>query len=140
MPSGSFKQTIGRDQARFGIGTDRRRAIGDAVAGLQIGDAGADFLDHARRLAAEPARQLRRVKPGAVIDIDEVQPHRGMADAGLAGAGLAEIDLLPDQNFGAAGFVKADGMRHGFTPCETTIGEIAGDIKSAAGGRSARQP
>ena len=29
------------------------------------------------------------------------------------GPGLADRDLLPDQNFGTAGFVKADGVRHG---------------------------
>ena len=128
-----FQQAIGRDQAGFGIGADRRGAIGDAVAGLDVRDAGADFLDHARGLAAKPARQLRRIKPGAVVDIDEVQADRGVADTGFAGTGLAELDLLPDQNFGAAGFVEADGMRHGFTPCETTIGEIAGDIKGRRG-------
>ncbi len=32
------------------------------------------------------------------------------------GPGLAELDFLPDQNFGTAGFVKADGVRHGVTP------------------------
>jgi hypothetical protein len=36
-----------------------------------------------------------------------------MADARLAGPGLADLDLFPDQNFGTAGFVKADGVRHG---------------------------
>ena len=44
---GQLEQTIGRNQPRLGIGADRRRAVGDAITGLQIGDAGADFLDHA---------------------------------------------------------------------------------------------
>ena len=69
---------------------------------------GPDFLDHARRLAAEAARQWHRVKPGAVIDIDEVQSAGGVADARLARAGLAELDFLPDQNFGAALLMNPD--------------------------------
>src|ERR1700687_6168783 len=32
------------------------------------------------------------------------------------GPGLANLNFLPDQNFGPAGFVKADGVRHGITP------------------------
>ena len=44
---GQLQQAVGRDQPRFGIGAERRRAIGDAIAGLQVGDPGADFLDHA---------------------------------------------------------------------------------------------
>ena len=113
---GQLEQAIGRDQPGFGIGADRRSAIGDAVACLQIGDAGADFLDHAGGLAAETARQLRGINPRAVVDVDKVQPHRGVADARFPGPGLAKLDFLPDQNFGTAGFMKADGVRHGVTP------------------------
>jgi len=57
---------------------------------------------------------LRRIKPRAVVDVDEVQADRGVADASLARTGLADRDFLPDQNFGTAGFVKANGVgRHG---------------------------
>ena len=113
---GQFDQAIGRDQPRLGIGADRGGAIGDAVARLQIGDAGADFLDHAGRLAAETARQLARINAGAIVDVDEVQSDRGVANPRLARTGLAELDLLPDQNLGTTGLVKADRMRHGVTP------------------------
>ena len=83
------------------------------IAGLQIGHAGSDFLDHAGRLAAQPARQLAGIGAGAIIDVYEIQSDRGVADARLPRPGLADLDLFPDQNFGAAGFVKADGVRHG---------------------------
>ena len=109
---GQFQQTIGWDQPRFGISTDRRRAVGDAIAGLEMGDARSHFLDHARALAAEPARQLAGINAGAVIDVDEIEPDRGMADARFTGTGLADLHFFPDQNFGSAGLVKADGMRH----------------------------
>jgi hypothetical protein len=39
-----------------------------------------------------------------------------MPDARLSGPGLAELNFLPDQNFGSTGFMKADGVRHGITP------------------------
>jgi hypothetical protein len=54
---GQLQQTIGRDQPRFGMSADRSCAIGDAVAGLEIGDTTADFLDHASRFTPEPAWQ-----------------------------------------------------------------------------------
>jgi hypothetical protein len=109
---GQLEQAIGRDQARFGIGTDRRAAIGDAVAGLQIGHAGSDFLDHAGRLTAQAAGQLGRIGARAVVDVDKIQSNGGVADARLPWPRIADLDLFPDQNFGTAGFMKADGVRH----------------------------
>ena len=111
-----LEQTIRRDHPRLGIGAHRRIAIGDAVAGLEVSDARADILDHAGALAAEPTRQLHRVETGAIVDIDEVEADGGVADARLARARLADLDLLPDQNIGGTGFVKADGVRHGYSP------------------------
>ena len=35
-----------------------------------------------------------------------------MADTRLARTGLADLNFLPDQNFGTAGLVVANGMRH----------------------------
>ena len=113
---GQLQQTVRRDQPRFGIGAERRSAVGDAVARLQIGDTSTDFLDHTRRLAAQPTRQLYRIQSRPIVDVDEVQPYCGMADARLARTGLAQIEFFPNQNFGAAGFMKADGVRHGTTP------------------------
>ncbi len=113
---GQLDQAIGRNQPRLGIGAERCISIGDAVAGLQIGDAGPDFLDDAGRLAAEPARQRDRINARTIVDVDKVQSHRGVSNARLARTGLAKLDLLPDQNFGLTGLVKADGMRHGIAP------------------------
>jgi hypothetical protein len=39
-----------------------------------------------------------------------------VADARLARTGFSDLDFLPDQNFGPAGFVEADGVGHGITP------------------------
>ena len=53
-----------------------------------------------------------RIAPGAEIDVDEVHRDIGVAHARLAGAGLADLDGLELQHFGAAGFVEADGLGH----------------------------
>jgi hypothetical protein len=49
----------------------------------------------------------------AIIDVDKIQSNGGVADAHLPWPRLADLDLFPDQNFGTAGFVKTDGVRHG---------------------------
>jgi hypothetical protein len=113
---GQLDQAIGRDQPRFGISSQRRAAIGDAVARLQVSDARADFLDHAGALAAQTAWERNRIDSGTIVDVDKIQAHGGMADACLAGAGLAELDFFPDQNFRTTGLMKADRMRHGVIP------------------------
>src|SRR6202023_2891477 len=74
------------------------------------------------------------IKSRPVVDVDKVQSDRGVADARLAGTGLAKVDFLPDQNFGPTGFVKADGVRHGFTPRAEMTG-----AKTLRRNRSARR-
>src|ERR1700721_85494 len=39
-----------------------------------------------------------------------------MPDARFARTGFAQFNFLPDQNFWPAGFMKADGVRHGIVP------------------------
>ncbi len=90
--------------------------IGHPVAGLDDRDAGADRLDDPGRLAPQPARQGERVQPGPVVGVDEVDPDGGVPDPGLALAGLADLDVLPAQDFGAAGLGDADGFRHVVLP------------------------
>jgi hypothetical protein len=68
-----------------------------------------------------PLTPLRRIDAGAVVDVNKVQADRGVADARLTGAGFADLDLFPGQNLGAAGFVKADGVRHGNSPSDTMV-------------------
>ena len=111
-----LEQAVGGDQPLLRIGTDRRGPIGNPIAWFQVGDPAADLLDHARSLASKPVRQGQRIKARAIVDVEKVEPHGGMADARLPSAGLADLDFLPDKNLGPAGFVDADGVRHGTTP------------------------
>src|SRR5688572_15389094 len=48
-----------------------------------------------------------------MIDVDEVEARGVLADPDLAGAGIADLDLFPLQNLGAAGLMDSDGAGHG---------------------------
>src|SRR3954454_4363754 len=120
-----FQQPIGGDQPSFGVRAKRCSAISDAVANFQVGDTSTDFFHHARSFSSKTTRQLCRIEAGAKIDVDKVQADRGMAYTHLARTRLANADILPHQNFRAAGFMETDGMRHVITPkshmCDETI-------------------
>src|SRR6185369_15342478 len=60
--------------------------------------------------------QRNRIDALAVIGVDKVQAVVSVTNAGFPGPGPADFDFLRDQNFGPAGFIKADGMRHGISP------------------------
>src|SRR6185437_8313609 len=94
----------------------RGGAVGNAITGLEVSHPGSNLFNHSSGFAAKSAWQLQRIKPRPVIDVHEVQSDRRVADTRFAGTRLGETDLFPDQNFGPASPVKADGMRHGVTP------------------------
>ena len=104
-------QPICRDKPRLGIGADHR-SVRDPVPGSQMRHAVTDHIDGSRRLHARNERQRQRVKPGAVIDIDEVQSHCGLLQPDLAGTGSTNLDPFPLQHFGAAGLMDSDRAGH----------------------------
>ena len=87
MPSGSFTSRSAGDIVGFGIGADGAAAIADAVAHLEAGDALAQRLHHAGRFRAQAGRQRQRIKPGAVIGVDEIDADGGVPDPHLARPG-----------------------------------------------------
>ena len=117
MPLGKHHEALGRHDARLRIGAERAADVSDPVAHLHVAHARSDFLDDARGLGAEAAwHRWRRIEPAPEIGLDVVEAHRGVADARLARAGLADLHLVPLQDFGAAGLVEANGMGHGGSP------------------------
>ncbi len=48
-----------------------------------------------------------------MIDVDIVEPGGFLAEPGLAGTGLADLDRFPLQNFGPAGLMDSDRAGHG---------------------------
>ena len=122
---GHRHQPVGRHHPRLGIGAERPAGIGDAVAGLEAADAGPDLLDDAGALAAEAARQRHRVEAAALIGVDVVEADRGVPEPHLAGAGLADLDLLPVQHLGAAGLLETDRLHHGLGSSAKSVGRKA---------------
>ena len=111
-PCGDLDHAVGGDQPLFGIGADRP-GISDAAPDLQVAHALADRGDDAGPFHARDEGKRRLwVEAGAVIDVDEVEPDRRLLDLDLAGAGLADLDLLPFEDFGPAIFMHPDRVGH----------------------------
>src|ERR1041385_8852728 len=89
---------VSRDKALLGIGADEA-GVSDTPADLEIADAWADRSNHASPFRAWNERYRSRVMPGAVIDVEEIQPDRGLANLHLAGARIADLDPFPFQDF-----------------------------------------
>ncbi len=117
-PGRQLDQPLGGEQASLGIGAHRPRAIAGAIARLELAHPLAHRLDHAGGLEADARRQRERIEAAAVIGVDEVEADRRVADADLAGAGLADRDLLPAHRLGSAGLMNPDRVDacHTFTP------------------------
>jgi hypothetical protein len=115
---GQLDHALGGREAHLAVGPGQA-GVADAVALLQALDARADGIDHAGRLVARHARQLHGVEPGALVDVDEVDADGGVPQAHLAGAGLADRDVLVDHDLGTALRVVSDCFCHdslrGFT-------------------------
>ncbi len=109
---GQLHQPLGGMDLHLGVGAQGAGGPGHAVADLQVGDAGADRLDHARAFPADRRGQRQRVQAAAMVGVDVVEADGLEADAGLVGAGIADRDLVPLQDFGAAGLVESDRVGH----------------------------
>src|SRR5690606_40529424 len=90
------------------------RQNADAIADRMALDVRTQRLDRADALVADQARQLRlhRIAPGAVHRLGAIETDGFDADADLAGAGLADIDVLDLPNFGPAERVVAADLGH----------------------------
>ena len=54
----------------------------------------------------------RTPERAGIIDVDEVEPDRRLAETNLPGARLADLDLLPAHLLGPAGLVNTDRLGH----------------------------
>ena len=88
-------QPLGADHALLGIAA-ALHAVGHAVTGNKIGHVGPDLFDNAGTFHAQDDRQvLHRIAAGPLLNIDVVQPDRGMPETHLAHARSADGDVLP---------------------------------------------
>ena len=110
---GQFDQLVCGYHAFAGIATEVE-IIGDAVAGMKIGDTGTYRQHVASGFIARDERQPRRlVETGAVIHVDEIQADGVLADANLARSGGGDLDVLIYQGFRTPYLVHAHGLGHG---------------------------
>ena len=109
---GDLDQPVRGHQPHFGIGARRPARVGNAIAGLDPSDVGANRLDHARALEAKPAGKRKWIQAGAMIGVDEIEPDGGVFDARLVRAGVADGHVLVNENLGTAGLVEANCLRH----------------------------
>ncbi|MNV58305.1 hypothetical protein D3C71_1506700 [compost metagenome] len=72
-------------------------------------------FDHARAFHADGGGHVQGVQPRAVVHVDEVQADGVVADADLAGAGLAHGDVNDVKFFGTTVLADLDGKAHGKT-------------------------
>ena len=104
-------QPIRVDQPLFGIAAGRPR-IGHTIADVHVGDVGSDRLHHARALDARGERELLRVQPSAVIDVNEIEAGGLLSKLYLSTFGLLDLDVFPLEDIGSSGFMDSDGVWH----------------------------
>src|SRR6202042_3505102 len=95
------------------VGTGRGIHVGDALADLEAAHAAAERGDDAGRLAAESARQVAGIEPGAVVDVDVVDADGRVTHLHLVCGGLGQLRLLETQHFRTAVGVETDRLGHG---------------------------
>ena len=136
-------RAIGRHQPLLRIAAERHH-IGDTVADLEIGHAGADRDHLAGAFIAGDERHAdrRRIHAHAEIRVDEIDAAGVLLDLDLARAGRGDLDLLVGQDFGTAGLVNPDCRDHVslLDRRMVVVGmEIGGDHRQPRGKRKADQ-
>src|SRR3954451_21434048 len=110
-------QPVGVDQRLSGISADRP-SIGDPIADAHMLDVRAHAFDDARALDSRRERELLRVQPLAVIDIDEIEAGAPLPNHYLPGFGLPNIDVFPLEDIGSSHFMDSDRVWH----CASLLG------------------
>ena len=108
---GHLHHAVGGHDARFAVRA-RQAGIGDPIAFLQILYARTHGVDHAGAFIAGDRRDLHRIKPGALVGVDEVDADGGVPDSHLSRAGVAHRHVVDLQHFGPALLVKTDCLGH----------------------------
>ncbi|BBC93199.1 hypothetical protein SRO_2023 [Streptomyces rochei] len=108
---GDAERGTGGERDEFDVGTGGR-APGDAVAGVEAGDVGAEGEDGVRALAARDEGGAERSAAPAFVDVLEVDPGGGQADQEVAAAGARPLPV-PEAPGGRAG----GGARIRQSPC-----------------------
>ena len=107
-----FKRNIVRQRTNlccghhtcFAIYTRRGSSISRAITRLKMGNTLAHCLDNTGGFHTQRMRQIERIKPGALIHVDEIQTTGFVLDPDLPGTGFADIADHQFQFFRSAKF------------------------------------
>ena len=84
--------------------------VGHAIADAKAAHLPADRGDDARGLASETrGHDFCGYRPGAVVDVDEVEADGGVLHLHFADARRGNFDVFEPEDFGSSGFVDAYG-------------------------------
>ncbi len=91
---------------------EHRQTGHDVIAGLHIGDVGADLLDDAGRFMAEHRGQRMRIQPFHEMQVGMTEAGDAGADQDLARAGIRHADILDHQRL--VDFIQDGGLHRCF--------------------------
>ena len=89
------------------------------IAGLHIGDVGADLLDDACGFVTEHRRQRMRIEPFHEMQIGMTEPGDAGADQNLARSGLLQADVLDHERL--VDFVQDGGLHRVSSLCFVSV-------------------
>src|SRR5262249_42690216 len=98
------------------VGARRSEGVGDPLADADCRDAGPDSRHHPGRFLPQPARELERVVPIALVDVDEVEADGGVLHRGLARTRRRYLALLQGHHVGPPLLLQPDCERHATSP------------------------
>ena len=109
---GQLAHAFGGHHAHLTVAARRVAGVGGAVARFEVGHALPHRLYDARAFHAQLERHGEGVEPAALVHVDVVQANGVVANANLAGAGLAHLNVHQLELLGAAGLFNQNGFRH----------------------------
>jgi hypothetical protein len=110
---GQRDQPCHRHDAIFSAGAFRHAREGDTVANGKARDLGSDRIDHARALEPDAGgKRLHGMHPASHQHVAIVERDGDVAQAHLAAAGLADLDVLELEHLGAAVPMETKRLAH----------------------------
>jgi hypothetical protein len=104
----------GRQISLRGVGADGSAGIDYAVADLRRSDVGADRRHHPGRFDTRDRGRRQRVKSHALVDIDEVDADRGVANPDFVVLQRRKLEGCAFELVGAAGRLQSNDIGHGY--------------------------
>ena len=98
-------------RCQLGIGPEHP-GIGHPITHRNLVDSRAHGDHGAGRLHPRNTRQIHRIESFAMVGVDVVEAHGGVAHPDFSGGGVGKVNGFPAHDFGTAGFMDANGVWH----------------------------